>query len=151
MRNAPGFFCLQGKIYCRDVSEPRANLYEAIEPNILFITIEILQYVRVLHVCTNLARHAQGLQKNKIKMLEIPLSRDSNLRHDLTMPSNQLRQASLTITFYLFNFIIFIFSIASIIFQLSPIIDVFLAISFSHPCIVTTHVVSTIVSTNSLS
>jgi len=124
MRNAPGFFCLQGKIYCRDVSEPRANLYKAIEPNILFITIGILQYVRVLHVCTNLARHAQGLQKNKIKM---------------------------TIIFDLFNFIIFIFSTPSIIFQLSSIIDVFLAISFSYSCIVTTHVVSTIVSTNSLS
>ncbi len=63
MRNAPGFFCLQGKIYCRDVSEPRANLYEAIEPNILFITIEILQYVRVLHVCTNLCKACTGIAK----------------------------------------------------------------------------------------
>ncbi len=145
------FFGLRGKIYCRDVSEPRTNLHVAIEPNILYITIGISQYVRMLHVCTNLARHAQGLQKNKIKMLKIRLSRDSNLRHDLTMPSNQLRQASLTIIFDLFYLIMFIFSTASIIFQLSPIIDVFLAISFSHSCIVTTHIVSTIVSTNSLS
>jgi len=36
------FFCLQGKIYCKDVSELRANLYKTIEFNILFIIIEIL-------------------------------------------------------------------------------------------------------------
>jgi len=36
------FFCLQGKIYYKDVSELCANLYKTIEFNILFIIIEIL-------------------------------------------------------------------------------------------------------------